>query len=229
MRGPRGEKGEKGDPGLTDERIESITGGIKDNFNDIRNNSDRIKLLQKETWENSLDIKLLKNARDKSQYETRRNRVTSEKNSRKIFGIEGKNKVRDRNIRNNRERFVNQVKNFKSMHIEAASDLKTGAFVLRSMTFRGSELLNLNVTGIGIVFVKNAKRVRGFSKGVNGQVLHLFNTGDSVLVLESDFPPALQMIRLTSGKLELLRDEGVTLICDGKVWRVLGIYGRQIR
>jgi hypothetical protein len=228
-RGERGPRGEKGDPGLTDEEIENITGRIEENTRGSKKNSGKIHLLKKETGENSLDIKILKNAHKKSQNEVKRNRVSSEKNSRKIFSIEGRNKVRDRNIQNNKERFIIQAKNFKSMHVEAKTDLKTGAFILRSMNFRGSELLNLNVTGIGIIFAEKAKKVRGFSKGVDGQVLHLFNTGDSVMVLESGFVLAVQKIRFGSKKLEIRKDEGVTLICDGKFWRVLSVSGRPYR
>jgi hypothetical protein len=108
--------------------------------------------------------------------------------------------------------------------------INAGKVVMKTLTVNDYQASNIDVSGIGILFVNPSwSSIYGFSGGVIGQVLHLVvvNTPNNCcdgIVLAHDNSNGTQKIYCGADR-GIDNNQGVTLVFDGTYWRLLRTSG----
>ena len=105
--------------------------------------------------------------------------------------------------------------------------INAGKVFLKTLTFSGSSADNVDVSGIGILFIIEPtwNEINGLSGGVVGQVLHLVVSNSpefccNGVVLKHNNISGNQKFYSGSG-IGVDNNQGVTLVFDGEYWRLL--------
>ena len=88
----------------------------------------------------------------------------------------------------------------------------------------GSPLTDYDVTGRSVLHITaptNPGDVQSFTNGVAGQIIYIYNDSANQVDL-LDQHGGTQDIYSPSGNIELMQYEGVTLVCDGSGWYLVG-------
>jgi hypothetical protein len=105
--------------------------------------------------------------------------------------------------------------------------INAGKVVLKALTVSGSSADNVDVSGIGILFIIQPtwNEINGLSGGVVGQVLHLVVSNSDAFCCEGVILKHQNFLGnqkfYCASDIGVDNNQGVTLVFDGEYWRLL--------